>query len=545
MTQTKKNGWRQVGELVLALLLILLPLGYAASNIITSGVVGVNTANPDATLHINGSIKEIPIEPLVVGSLTKTNAELDYINPIDFANNYIYAGSWTNDSFSVIDVSDPTNPILVSSVSDSTNYNQIIGLDVVGKYAYTLSAASKVLAITDISDPSNPVIVGTTTDSLNNPRTVKVVGPYAFTSEANDEVNVFDISDPTNPVRISGVTDATNLDTLWPMDIQGDYAYVGSTDSDLLTIIDISDVEDMKVLGTIQDNQLNDTRGITVRGRYAYVAASIADRMTIVDVADPLNPTIVGSVYHGTYLNQPMSIQLLDKYAVVGAYLRLTIIDISDPTTPVIVASLGSLGLTLSNNLVIEGRYAYLANSNDDTLRIIDLQGFTSHAASIGDLEAGTLNVGTDVDVGNNLYVHSGMNVGPAGILSQGDVAVTGKARIAVPTMYLTNATQDGDHNCDDDPSACCVTNYHMCTVAEFLSGGRRIEDTGTDRDATVSGVDGFVDPGDDSTTIDCNGWNSNSASDEVFACNIAKATSCSVIANNCSVSFPTWCCSN
>lgn len=52
-------------------------------------------------------------------------------------------------------------------------------------------------------------------------------------------------------------------------------------------------------------------------------------------------------------------------------------------------------------------------------------------------------------------------------------------------TMYRTETQYNGAHNCDDTPSGCCASGYHMCTTPEIL-GGREVEDTGTGRNITI-----------------------------------------------------------
>ena len=91
-------------------------------------------------------------------------------------------------------------------------------------------------------------------------------------------------------------------------------------------------------------------------------------------------------------------------------------------------------------------------------------------------------------------------------------------------TMYLTNTTFQGNHDCDDDTGSCCVSNYHMCTWAEMTSG-REIEFTGNGRNTTIYGVRGDVDVAAGNGLYDCAGYSSAlSFSSRISAfCNICK----------------------
>ncbi len=514
----------------------------------SSGAVGINTDTPEDFFHVNGSIQNNPDVMEIVAELTYTDAEFDYIAHVAISGGYLYAASWTNDSLSIIDISEPTNPRLISSVVDSTYYNQVISVDVAGKYVYTLSAASKWLTITDVSDPSDPVIVGYTDEFLNNPRSVKVVGPYAYTAENNYELNVFDISDPTNPEHINNLTENTDFENLWPLYIHGNYAYVGSTGRDRVVVVNITNPFLMNVLDSIQDDQLNDTRDLIVRGNYLYATANVEDRLTIINITDPEDISILTSLQDSTYLNGAMNIELYGDWAIVQGNPYVTAVDISDPANPFVVGSVSISGTSRTEGMKIEGDYAYVAEVASDTLNVIDLKGLKTHAASIGALESTDVMVVQDMDVDHDLTVHNSLIVGPRGIFMDGDLSVKGKAYGVLPRMYLTESTHAGNHNCDDYPMDCCKPGYHMCTTTEFLVSGREIELSGDDRDTDPYNVAGLVDPVAESTARDCNGWTSVSASDEYYYCSYSTSTTCSIsalIAGCDTGSFRVWCCSD
>ncbi|MHA1289726.1 MAG: LVIVD repeat-containing protein, partial [Candidatus Thorarchaeota archaeon] len=85
------------------------------------------------------------------------------------AGKYLYDVCWGG-TFNVVDVSDPSNPTLVASVSDSDNLSGGWALTVAGKYAYAC-AFYKGLAIIDISGIDTPTL---TTGNLDT-GTLKVV----------------------------------------------------------------------------------------------------------------------------------------------------------------------------------------------------------------------------------------------------------------------------------------------------------------------------------------------------------------------------------
>lgn len=114
-------------------------------------------------------------------------------------------------------------------------------------------------------------------------------------------------------------------------------------------------------------------------------------------------------------------------------------------------------------------------------------------------------------------------------------------------TIYLTSATTDGDHNCDENPEDCCVAGYHLCTTLE-LWGGRRIEDTGTGRDTSPYNTDGDVDVFS-TTSYDagCQDWSSittGRGAPSRYTCSYTTSLSCASQGTVCDQSYAQWCCS-
>lgn len=108
-------------------------------------------------------------------------------------------------------------------------------------------------------------------------------------------------------------------------------------------------------------------------------------------------------------------------------------------------------------------------------------------------------------------------------------------------TMYLSTNTDTGDHNCDDDPSACCVAGYHFCDVNEFMYGGREMETTGTDRTTAPYDTKGDIDSV--GSAYDCTDW-TTAASALQRTAKYSTTASITAIGNNCNTADSHWCCS-
>jgi hypothetical protein len=138
---------------------------------------------------------------------------------LEVVGNYAYGVSNPGGSvLSIIDISNPTTPILKSGIYLGSNG---FGRDVVvvGNYAYVADWNAG-LKIIDISNPDAPILKGT---YLGGVAGVKVIGNYAYVAGFSPEVKVIDISDPTSPIERGSFT--TN-DYAYGVDLVGNYAYV-------------------------------------------------------------------------------------------------------------------------------------------------------------------------------------------------------------------------------------------------------------------------------------------------------------------------------
>jgi len=220
--------------------------------------------------------------------------------------------------------------------------------------------------------------------------------------------------------------------------------------------------------------------------------------------------------------------------------------------------------LDVNGTVNIDTRYSTADSSNPIALTMIGNQTWYYviprcancyvPQAAVGDLVlrgSRAFRITTDGGTSNAFVITNTSRVGintstPANTLNVvGDFNVTGAVYGVAPTMYLTSATQDGNHACDDTPSNCCAAGYHMCTAPEVLTGGREIEDSGTGRDATIYNIAGDVDALADTAATDCTGWSTIGGTDDRYQCTIATTITCAVTANVCSGVHPQWCCSD
>ena len=139
----------------------------------------------------------------------------------DVVGDYLYLGGG-NQGMQIFDISDRSNPQLLSSVGSSAETYNVM---VVGNYAYAADMASGVKII-DITNPNSPSVTSTI-DTNGLAFDVYVSGNYLYISDYNQSFKIYDISDPSNPSSSGSVwlgdeswhLDVSEIMLMLPIDI--------------------------------------------------------------------------------------------------------------------------------------------------------------------------------------------------------------------------------------------------------------------------------------------------------------------------------------
>ncbi|MBI2105568.1 hypothetical protein HYT56_01890 [Candidatus Woesearchaeota archaeon] len=382
---------------------------------------------------------------------------LDRPTGIYISGKYAYVASGTlAGSLSIFDISNPSNPIEVGYIQDDERGGTATSLDgaydvfVSGKYAYVTASSDDALSIIDISNPNNPVEIGTLVNGsgasrLNDARGIYISGKYAYIiSSTDDALSIIDISNPNSPVEIGTLVNGSGASALDGPDgiyVKENYLFIGTNDG--LTIIDVSNPSTPTEVGyTFSTGSI---MSVYVSGGYAYTLSSGANfnNLSIVNVSNTNSPSVTGSILISGGSSSgsigPRLIQVSDKYAyaALNAIDALYIFDISDPTSPLQIGIIednnqGGIasGLNGISGVYISGKNAYVLSDAEDTFSIINIGGPDIPSANIGDLASSSIEVSDNVDIGNNLYVRNGINVGPGGIKSDGPFSILNNSLI-------------------------------------------------------------------------------------------------------------------
>lgn len=376
-------------------------------------LVGIGTNTPAAGLHLaSGGIVRL-------AELIDNQDGFDRLNAprfVTISGTTAYVASFENDALSIIDVTDPANPVLLSEVVNNgplggTLLDGVNSVDIaeIGgeQIAFVTAGISDSLTIINVTIPTAPVLLaqiagGVTSGvtAMDNPTSVTVSGTTAYVAAYNDgSLTIIDVSDPQNPsveaTLIDGVGGFDALAGARMVTVSGTTAYVASDTDDSLTAINVATPGSPSLIKVLQDGvdgfELNGASSVRISGdgNTAYVTADNSDALNIIDVTDINNGTVPPMpTLHAIAKNGDGSFNLLEGargLAISGdlAYVAsttddsLTIIDVSDPASPILLVEVqdGNRGLEEldgSYSVAVAGTICFVTSVNDHSLTILD-----------------------------------------------------------------------------------------------------------------------------------------------------------------------------
>jgi hypothetical protein len=421
------------------------------------------------TLGSANEIAPLTVPPTVPSSAIGSVGTGTYPYSVAVAGRYAYVVNNGASTLQIIDVSTPSAPISVGSVSTGTS----VSVAVAGRYAYV--AEGNGLQIIDVSNPSAPVVIGSAGSGASGyAQSIAVAGRYAYvlfsTGTNFGTLQVFDVSAPSEPLSV-GMMNMGNNPTC--LAVAGRYAYVSSaigSANGALQILDVGNPSAPVSVGVAYTGGI--AISVAVAGRYAYMGSipspqgfGGAESLSIIDVSNPSVPGLVGSVGTGS---DPISVAVAGRYAYVvnNGSSTLQVFDVSKPSAPVSVASVGTGSDPFC--VAVSGRYAYVVNWGPGTLQIFDLGGAYIQQLEAGAMETGTLQTRDTVTVGNNLNVRGGLSASGSALIN-GGLGVNGSVGIGISTPAYTlqvNGTVAGVGNYVNASDARYKTNIARLTHA-------------------------------------------------------------------------------
>ena len=407
---------------------------------------------------------------------------------------YALVASYYSNGVQIINITDPYNPTSASSVNDGTGYPILDGARSITTVAIGISIYALVttfhddsVQIINIDNPYNPIIASSITDGASYPtldgaRSITTVtiddSTYALVAASDDNgVQIINITDPYNPTSASSITDGEqypelhgvrSITTVTIDDFT--YALTAALNDNGVQIINITDPYNPTSASSVTDGakypQLSGAESITTvtidDSTYALVAAVIDSGVQIINITDPYNHTSVtsvtdGAIYPTLYNARSITTTIIDgtTYALVASLSDdgVQIIKLSAPILSITSnntnSSYAKTGDTLSiefttSNIITSGTASIFGlnstitqNGHDFKASIIvpstPREGYASFDAQVTDIFGATLSI-TEDDLDFNVFV----DTIPPTITLNGESNLT----ISIGTIYVDqNAT--------------------------------------------------------------------------------------------------------
>jgi chitodextrinase len=365
-----------------------------------------------------------PTHPLVVG--THDEAGLVYYN-VAVEDGYAFVGTAT--TLLVLDVRDPARPAKVGQLFTGGGR-----LAVSGGYVY-LAAGNPGLQVVDVRNPAAPVVVGNydPSDSANG---VAVSGGYAYLAVNEQGLQVIDISDPEHPT-LAGSCDTPGTAT--HVAVSGTTAYVADSNWGV-AVVDVGNPGAPFFLAS--QATVRSPEDLAVAGRKLYAAVG-AGGLEVINVRDPADPSSMGSI---NLPNNATGLAILGDFAILAA-TDLAVVDLRHPVVPVPVGGCETPGY--AHRAVLSGSHLYVADW-DMGLMVMDLTDPTRPTlAGFYDTAAGAMDVAL---AGSHAYVADG-EAGLQVIDVSNPAAPVWRGRYNTPGVSLQVAAGGGYAYLADGPS--------------------------------------------------------------------------------------------
>lgn len=207
--------------------------------------------------------------------------------------NYSYLVSEGGGGLEIVDLTDPTSPVLVQNhTTDFTNAHNLY-IDENG-FAYVVgaNAANGGMIIYDLADPENPVKTGEW--AINYIHDVFVRNNIAWASLiGSGELAVIDVTAKTNPATIIRWFEGSATHQSWLTD---DGNYLLATEERTgghLKIWDVRDLNNITLISEYESKHNMIIHNVYVRGVFAYLSY-YAEGLKVIDISDPTSPAEVG-----------------------------------------------------------------------------------------------------------------------------------------------------------------------------------------------------------------------------------------------------------
>jgi hypothetical protein len=300
----------------------------------------------------------------------------------------------------ILDLLNPTMPALLSSTPIAGGAEDVaVKASVNGVFAYVTTGSS--LQVIDVSQPSTPVLRGQTAIGSAT-YTITLSGNYVSGVDlgALSIIHMIDISNPDAPIDLKPSAGGYSEGSFSAVGVANNYLYAESYLNTIgLVVFNISGTNLVKVAQYANANaDENYYVKMTISGGYAYVASG-QPGLQIFDVSNPYSPSFLALFSDSSLYGAYWSVAATGNALCASDDRTFKVFDMSQPGLP-LVANLSGTGV--GDTLVAQNALAYLKAS--DGIRIYSVA--TPASPQLKATVANSVVCPRDMQaIGNMLYV--------------------------------------------------------------------------------------------------------------------------------------------
>jgi hypothetical protein len=267
--------------------------------------------------------------------------------------------------FKILDISDPKNPILMSSV-DIRSYDIAVSSD--EKTAFIADEASASLKIVDISDKARVKLINSVPLSLYPYKIViSSDDKMVFLGSSYGKLAAVDVSNLSKPIVVGYTEEGFYTANLA---ISADNTRLFSTHyADGLKIINVADATNPYIEASVP-LYLHDVSVSKDDTKVFFV--NYSSGLQILDISDLSNVSIVGEAYTGASYNYILQVSSDESKAfIVSSYIDVNMIDMRDKTNPILIYTFNDIGTCTQMTLSKDDSKAVFGCMN--TIKIVDI----------------------------------------------------------------------------------------------------------------------------------------------------------------------------
>ena len=262
---------------------------------------------------------------------------------LDIEGNCAYVT--TRDGMTVIDITDPGNPVSIGNL----NFGSAFEIEVSGDYAYMQAGSIKIINISRRGNYQIDNQYGSQTRFAD----IKAKDNYLFVSVIDKGLEILDISDPASPQKIGQFYEGGNYPESWMgyvhFDVKDNILYLGEANI-CFKILNISDKQNPVKISSIQLNAL--ITDIFVKENLLFIGTD--QELIIYDISNSESPVKLSNLqgYHPAHLTANQNTLIF--YDDNRSYSWVAV-DISDIESPEILGTYS----TYSHDIHYDGTYLY------------------------------------------------------------------------------------------------------------------------------------------------------------------------------------------